>query len=56
MTDNDLRKTRDALRAMFRRWHVNGPHATYDAPVIEQAILALDVHLAQDAALKGGGS
>lgn len=40
-----LVRARDGLRAMFNRWHVSGPHATYDAPVIEEAILALDQSL-----------
>jgi hypothetical protein len=32
---------RDNLRAMFVAWHKRGPHATYDALVIEKAILDL---------------
>lgn len=44
-----LSSARDGLREMFKRWHVTGPHATHDAPVIEQAILALDVELTERA-------
>ena len=46
MTDDEkkkLTKARDDLRRMFNLGHMGGPHATRDAPAIENAILTLDV-------------
>ncbi len=42
VVNNNPKQALDALRTMYRAWHVRGPHATHDAPIIEQAIFALE--------------